>query len=83
MMTTSDLKLRLFRQIDALDKSKLEELYGVLINYLNGQKDLSDWEKLSDNQKLGILDAIDEIDSGMGISNKVVLEKFRKKYSHI
>ena len=83
MMTTSDLKLRLFRQIDALDKSKLEELYGVLINYLNGQKDLSDWEKLSDSQKLGILDAIDEIDSGMGISNKVVLEKFRKKYSHV
>jgi hypothetical protein len=83
MMTTSDLKLRLFRQIDALDKNKLEELYGVLINYLNGQKDISDWEKLSESQKLGILDAIDEIDSGMGIPNKVVLEKFHKKYSHI
>jgi hypothetical protein len=83
MMTTSDLKLRLFRQIDALDKSKLEELYGVLINYLNGQKDISDWEKLSESQKVGILDAIDEIDSGMGIPNKVVLEKFRKKYSHV
>jgi hypothetical protein len=82
-MTTSDLKLRLFRQIDALDKSKLEELYGVLINYLNGQKDISDWEKLSESQKLGILDAIDEIDSGRGIPNKFVLEKFRKKYSHV
>jgi hypothetical protein len=82
-MTTSDLKLRLFRQIDALDKSKLEELYGVLINYLNGQKDLTDWEKLTESQKLGIMDAIDEIDSGKGISNKVVLEKFLKKYSHV
>jgi hypothetical protein len=82
MMTTSDLKLRLFRQIDALDKSKLEELYGVLINFLNGQKDLSDWEKLSESQKLGILNAIEEINSGKEISNKVVLEKFRKKYSH-
>jgi hypothetical protein len=82
-MTTSDLKLRLFRQIDALDKSKLEELYGVLINYINGQKDLSDWEKLTESQKLGILDAIDEIESGRGISNKVVLEKVRKKYSHV
>jgi hypothetical protein len=83
MMTTSDLKLRLFRQIDALDKSNLEELYGVLINYLNGQKDLSDWEKLTESRKLGILDAIDEIESGRGISNKAVLEKFRKKYSHV
>jgi hypothetical protein len=82
-MTTADLKLRIFRQIDALEKSKLEELYGVLINYINGQKDISDWDKLSENQKHGIFDAIDEIKAGKGIQNKVVLDKFRKKYSHV
>ncbi|MCX6320819.1 MAG: hypothetical protein NTX93_03325 [Bacteroidia bacterium] len=82
-MTTADLKLRIFRQIDALEKSKLEELYGVLINYINGQKDISDWDKLSENQKHGIFDAIDEIEAGKGIQNKVVLDKFRKKYSHV
>ena len=54
-MTVSDLKLKLFRQIDALEKSKLEEIYGVLINYINGQKDISEGKKLSDNQKHGIL----------------------------
>jgi len=82
-MTVSDLKLRLFRQIDALEKSKLEEIYGVLINYINGQKDISEWEKLSDNQKHGIFNAIDEIEDGKGIPNKVILNKFRKKYSHV
>ena len=82
-MTTADLKLRIFRQIDALEKSKLEELYGVLINYINGQKDISDWDKLSENQKHGIFDAIDEIEAGKGIQNKIVLDKFRKKYSHV
>jgi hypothetical protein len=82
-MTVSDLKLRLFRQIDTLDKSKLEEIYGVLINYLNGQKDISEWEKLSDNQKKRIFNAIDELDAGKGIPNIVVLDKFRDKYSHI
>jgi len=81
-MTVSDLKLKLFRQIDTLDKSKLEEIYGVLINYLNGQNDISEWGKLSDNQKSGIFDAIDELDAGKGIPNKVVLDKFRMKYSH-
>jgi hypothetical protein len=81
-MTVSDLKLKLFRQIDALEKSKLEELYGVLINYINGQKDITDWDKLSDNQKRGIFYAIDEIEAGQGIPNKVILDKFRKKYSH-
>jgi hypothetical protein len=81
-MTVSDLKLRIFREIDSLEKNRLEEFYGLLMNYINGKKDISDWEKLSANQKQGILDSIDEIDSGKGIPNKVVLDKFRKKYSH-
>ena len=81
-MTVSDLKLRIFREIDSLEKNRLEEFYGLLMNYINGHKDISDWDKLSANQKKGILDAIDEIDSGNGISNKVVFDKFHKKYSH-
>ena len=81
-MTLSDLKLRIFREIDSLEKNRLEEFYGLLTNYINGKKDISDWDKLSANQKQGILDSIDEIESGKGIPNKVVLDKFRKKYSH-
>jgi hypothetical protein len=80
-MTVSDLKLRIFRQIDSLERNKLEEFYGFLLNYINGQKDISDWDQLSANQKKGILDAINEIESGKGIPNKSVLTKFRKKYS--
>lgn len=81
-MTTSDLKLRLFRQIDSLEKGKLEELYGVIVNYVNGQKELTDWDTLSENQKKGIFDAIDEINAGKGISNTTVINKYRKQYSH-
>jgi hypothetical protein len=81
-MTTSDLKLQIFKQIDALEKSKLEELYGILANIINGEKDISDWDKLSVGQQQGIFDAIDEIDAGKGISNKSILNKFRKKHSH-
>ena len=79
-MTVSDLKLRIFRQIDSLEKNKLEEFYGLLMNYINGQKDISDWDKLTEFQKKGIQDAIDEVESGKGISNKIVIDKFRKKY---
>jgi len=81
-MTVSDLKLKIFRQVDSLEKSRLEEFYGLLMNYVNGKKDISDWDKLSNAQKQGILDAIDEIDSQKGVSNKVVIDKFRKKYSN-
>ena len=79
-MTVSDLKLKIFRQIDSLEKSRLEEFYGLLLNYVNGKKDVSDWDKLTATQKQGILDAIDEMDSRKGIANEVVIDKFRKKY---
>jgi hypothetical protein len=46
-MTVSDLKLKLFRQIDSLERNKLEEIYGVLTNYINGKKDFSEWANLS------------------------------------
>ena len=33
-MNIAELKLKFFRQIDGLDKDKLEEAYGVLLNYM-------------------------------------------------
>ena len=81
-MTVSDLKLKIFRQIDSLEKNLLEEFYGLMMNYLNSKMDISDWEKLSEVQKKGLFNAIDEIESGEGKSNKAVLDKFRKKYSN-
>jgi len=79
-MTVSDLKLKIFRQIDSLEKSRLEEFYGLLLNYVNGKKDVSDWDKLTAAQKQGILDSIDEMDSNKGVAHKVVIDKFRKMY---
>jgi len=58
-MTVSDLKLKIFRQIDSLERNRLEELYGVLLNFLNEKKDISDWERLTEEQKQGIFDAIE------------------------
>jgi hypothetical protein len=53
-MTVSDLKIRIFRQIDSLEKSKLEEFYGIMLNYINGQKVISEWDELSISQQKGI-----------------------------
>jgi hypothetical protein len=83
IMTVSDLKIKIFRHIDSLEKSKLEEFYRILLNYINEQKNESDWDNLTIDQKNGILEAIDEIESGKGIPNKTVLTKFRKKYSNV
>jgi len=81
-MTIADLKLKIFRQIDSFEKNRLEEFYGILVNYVNGKKDLGDWEKLTDEQKQGLIDAINEIEDGKGISHEKVIAKMRKKYSN-
>ncbi len=81
-MTVSDLKLKIFRQIDSLEKNRLEKLYGVLLNYTNEKKGLDDWERLTEEQKQGIFDAIEEIELGKGVTNQNVISKIRKKYSH-
>jgi len=80
-MTVSDLKLKIFRQIDSLEKNRLEEFYGLLLNYINGKKDISDWDRLTLAQKQGLMDAIDQQDSGKGISHNDVIDKLRKKYN--
>ncbi len=81
-MTVAELKLKIFRQVDSLEKSRLEELYGVFTNYINGQQDVTEWEKLSKEQQRGIFDAIDEIDSGKGIPHEKVMQNARKRFTN-
>ena len=79
-MTIADLKLKIFRQVDSLEGNRLEEFYGILLNYLNSNSDTSDWQKMPDSQKNGILDAVEEINGGKGIPHKEMMAKIRSKY---
>jgi hypothetical protein len=81
-MTVADLKLKIFRQVDALEKSRLEELYGILVNFLNKEKEIEDWVILTDEQKQGLIDSIEEIDSGKGIPHKKVIASFQEKFKN-
>ena len=78
-MTVSDLKLKIFRQIDSLEKDQLEEFYSVLDNLINEKSELDDWGQLTEEQKLGILSAIEELESGKGIPHEKVMENILKK----
>ena len=79
-MNTSELKLRIFREIDSLEQGKLQEVYGYIQNILRGDKDLSDWENLSALQKEGSKNAINDLDKGNAIVHEDVISKYRKKY---
>ena len=80
-MNTAELKLKLFREIDILEKSKLEQVYGLFVNFINEEIDTEEWKSLSKVQQKGLLDAIDEMDSSEGIEHKTIIEKYKKKYA--
>jgi len=80
-MDATELKVRIYKEVDALDKTKLEEIYGYILNYLNSNKTLGEWEKMTEIQQRGIIEAVDEIASGKEIPHEQVISHFRKKYA--
>jgi len=80
VMDTSELKLRIFREIDSLEQGKLQEVYGFLQNFLRSDKDIDDWDTLTVSQKEGLQNAINDLDAGEGIVHEDVVSKYRKKY---
>jgi len=80
-MDASELKLKILKEIDSLEESKLQEVYGFLQNFVRGGKDLDEWDELNTAQQQGILDAIEELNGGKGILHESVIAKYRKKYS--
>jgi len=80
-MNIAELKLKFFRQIDGLDQDKLEEAYGVLLNYINSTDDLNEWNNLTIEQQKGIIDGIQQIENNEGIVHAEVMRKYKNKYN--
>ena len=79
-MSIEEIKLQIFRQVDALDATKLKEFYGIMLNYINSKRDTDEWIGVTSSEKQGIIDAIEELNDGKGIPHKQVIERLRKKY---
>jgi hypothetical protein len=80
-MGSAELKLKLFREIDTLDKSELEQFYGLFVNFINKENDTEEWNSLSKSQQNGLIDAIEEMNSSEGIDHKTIMDKYKKKYA--
>ena len=78
-MSGAEIKIKIFRQIDSFDSDKLNEFYGMMLNFINSKKENDEWIGVTDIEKKGIESAIKELDSGKGITHEQVLSKIRKK----
>ena len=79
-MNTAEIKLNFIRKIDSLKANRLQEAYGILLNYLNSKKPLNSWDELSKYEQTAIEEGLAQLDNGKGISHKQVMAKYRKKY---
>ena len=79
-MNDTEIKIKLFQQIDALENERLIELYGIVSNFINSSDNPDEWEELTKIQKKGLKYGLAELDEGKGLEHGVVMEELKKKY---
>ena len=81
-MNSAELKLDLIRKIDKLEKKQLSELSGVVSNMIHGQYGNDDWDLLSQYEKDGILEAIEDLKKNGGIKHETVVNNIRTRIAN-
>lgn len=81
-MNAAEIKMDLFRKLDALTGKRLEEAYGVLLNYINGKSEIDEWQNLTTEQQTAILLGVEQLDNGQGSSHDEVMTNFRKRFAN-
>ncbi|OFX60836.1 MAG: hypothetical protein A2066_20335 [Bacteroidetes bacterium GWB2_41_8] len=81
LMKNIELKNSIYQKIDRLDNNELNEINGMILNYINKKDDLEEWNTLTEQQQAGIYQAIDSLEKGEGILHEDLMNKYRSKYS--
>jgi hypothetical protein len=80
-MNVAELRTDLHDKIDHADSSQIKEIYGLLINYFNGQySPEKEWESLPEYQQNRILKSLKQADAGLGKPAEDVIKNARSKY---
>ena len=79
-MNATEIKLDLFRKLDSLKGSRLEEAYGMLLNYINGKSDIDEWKSLTPEQQKAIKLGVEQLERGEGRNHRDVISNARNKY---
>jgi len=80
-MEAAALKIELHDKIEHADLKQLKEIYGLIVNYLNSNYDVTEgWESLSEYQKQQILKGLEEADADLGVPATEVIQRAREKH---
>jgi hypothetical protein len=79
-MNAAELKLDLHDKIDHADSKQLREIYGLLINYFNGQTSVEEWDTLTDSQKDAINEGLAQAEAEQDEPVSELTRRLRSKY---
>ena len=79
-MNTAEIKMDLFRKIDALKEKNLQEAYGLLLNLINKEKSIDEWDNLTKQQQEALILGVRQLDNGEGIAHNMVMQTARKNF---
>ncbi len=79
-MNTSEIKIDLFRKLDSLKGNSLQEAYGLLLNHINSNRTLDEWENLTPEQQDAIQIGINQLNNGEGRNHINVITDLRNQF---
>ncbi len=81
-MNAAEIKLDILKKLDSLKDNTLEEAYGMLLNFINGNTGVEDWQNMTKQQQEALELGIEELKRGEGRSHKDVMTDMKKKFLH-
>jgi hypothetical protein len=79
-MNNAAIKTELHDRIEHADDKQIREIYGLMLNYFNGQDDGDKWESLSEIEQQIILKSLEEADAGLITPFDEATRQIKAKY---
>ncbi|HVV55637.1 MAG TPA: hypothetical protein VHC47_09950 [Mucilaginibacter sp.] len=76
----TEIRTDLHEKIEHADGKQLEEIYGLLMNYFNGQYSIEERDTLTANQKEAINEGLAQAEAGEDEPVSELTNRLRSKY---
>lgn len=80
-MSTIEIKKEIISKVESFNKKELEEFYGMVINFMNGNTDHDFWDSLTDDEKKAIDEGLEDIKNGKTATWEEVRNDIKNKYN--
>lgn len=75
-MTPTELKLDLFKKLDSFDETKIERIYGSILNIFNESETYEEWDLISEKEQARTIKSEEQFYNGQYKQHNEIISKF-------